>query len=415
MSRQENLPRPREAEISPPRTHRVVFATEDLGGGTGNHLLSMLKYWDPTRWQAEIISSAQPMARISPGVPVTFLGASHRWLNRYPVAQIRRVAEIRRHLGRRPPDLLHTYFFWTIIYGRLLKRLGVVRHLVENREDEGFSWRAQDYALLRLSRGLPDRVICVSEAVRRVVLEREGLDPARVVVINNGVEPVPSSTGSSSALRQELGIGEDALLVGMVANLRPVKGVSYFLEAIPQILRAFPSARFVVVGRGTEEHALRRQAKALGIDREVTFAGFQKAIENWYRLMDVSVLTSLTEGLSITLLESMSCGLPVVVTRVGGNPELVVDGETGYLVAPRDVRAFADRVVALLRDPGLRARMGQEGRRKIERQFRMRAVAERYLGVYSTLLNGGDPDTRALHDDARVGLAASRSPAPGSR
>ena len=102
--------------------------------------------------------------------------------------------------------------------------------------------------------------------------------------------------------------------------------------------------------------------------------------------MDISVLTSFSEGLSLTLLESMGYGIPIVATRVGGNPELVVEGETGYLVPVKDNRTLVDRIVTLLQDKELRRRMGKEGRLRAEQKFRMRDVASRYLDIYKGLL-----------------------------
>jgi glycosyltransferase involved in cell wall biosynthesis len=293
---------------------------------------------------------------------------------------IKRLLEVHRH------DLVHCYFFWSINYGRILKKRGVIRFLVENREDEGYSWSRRDYAILRAGRKLPDRVICVSEAVKQVVIEREGLDPRRAVVIHNGVEP---RTGNGNRLdaRRDLGLGSEDLVVGMVANLnRRVKGVAHFLEAIPLIVESVPSARFVIFGRGREERGLKERARSLEIEPYVIFAGFRPDIDRLYSAMDVSVLTSLSEGLSISLLESMKHGLPVVVTHVGGNPEVVIDEETGYLVPPRDARSFAQKVVTLLRDSDLRRRMGAAGRARAESQFNLQTVAQRYLHVYEELL-----------------------------
>lgn len=365
----------------------ILFLTDVHGGGTGNHLFSMVRHWDKHYWQAEIVSQAPRYdGRTCPDFPVQVL-ESGRWFDRYPLAQARRLAEIHRYIAKKPPCLVHCYFFWSIIYGRILKRLGKIEFLVENREDEGFNWGKTEYALLRLTRAIPDRVICVSEAVRQVALERELLDPSRTIVVHNGVEPAENIAEERSATRWKLGVSDDSLIVGMVANFnRSVKGVSYFLDAIPSIVQVVPSTRFLILGTGTEELDLRRKAKALGIDAYVIFGGYQQEVGRYYAIMDVSVLTSLSEGLSITLLESMSYGLPVVVTRVGGNAEVVVDGVTGYLVQPRDVPEFVGRVVELLRNPDLRARMGQEGRRRVEQQFQIRDVADRYLAIYSELL-----------------------------
>ena len=367
---------------------RILFLTEVLGGGTGNHLFGMLKYWDKSRWQAEIISQAARYdGCVSPDAHIEFLPA-RRWFDRYPLTQIRRLAKVQDYIKENPPELVHAYFFWSIIYGRILKRLGKIKYLVENREDQGFSWGKQAYALLWMTRAMPDRVICVSEAVRQVVLKKERLDENRTLVVHNGVELVQDLVGDHrSTVRRDLGIAKSNIIVGMVANFnRSVKGVSYFLDAIPLIVRDVPLARCIILGWGKEEKALRKKAKALGIEHHVIFAGYREDIGRYYEAMDISVLTSLSEGLSITLLESMNYGLPVVVTRVGGNPEVVVDGQTGYLVPPRDIPSFVERVVWLLQNPDLRARMGQEARLRIEQRFQIRDVTDRYLKIYSDLL-----------------------------
>ena len=364
----------------------IAILTNDIGGGTGNHLLSMLKHWDKICWNTVIFSSAPVRDRVVPDVPVEFLPRpkSFRF---YPVAQIRSLGLLCRIMKDRHPDILHTYFFWSIIYGRLLKRLGLVDALVENREDQGFGWGRHEYALLKLTRNIPDKIICVSDAVKQVVMEREGIAESRIAVIHNGVDPYPVSTGMQAITRRELGFKDDDLVIGMVANYnRSVKGVTNFLDAIPAIVSAVPSARFLFVGGGEEENSLRSKAIELGIDPYVVFAGYKKEIHRYYEIMDISVLTSFSEGLSLTLLESMAYGIPIVATRVGGNPELVAEGETGFLVPVKDIRALVDRIVTLLRDKELRRRMGKEGRLRAERQFRMPDVANRYLEIYKGLL-----------------------------
>jgi len=371
---------------------RIVFLTDDLGGGTGNHLLSVMQHWDKRRWQAEIMSRAPLTSRMAPDVPIRYFPGNGSF-SMYPFAQIRDYRRIRAEIGKRSPCIVHTYFFWSILFGRFLKLEGKVRTLIENREDQGFSWGKHEYSWLRLTRNLPDRIICVSDAVKQTVTERERVDEKRIVVIRNGVDMITDAREDSEETRKELGFDEDHRVIGMVANFnRSVKGVSRFLDAVPKILRAVPSARFLLLGRGKEEAALREKAVALGVDPFVIFAGYRKDIDRYYAIMDVSALTSFSEGLSITLLESMRCGVPVVATRVGGNPEVVVDGVTGYLVPSGDVTAFASRTIELLLDRDLRKRMGEAGRRRVERHFQLQDVANRYQEVYEGLLSRVLPD-----------------------
>jgi glycosyltransferase involved in cell wall biosynthesis len=382
--------------VSGSEARRVLILMDDLGGGTGNHVLSMARRWDRSLWRVEIASPRPVTAREAPDIEIRELPSLGR-RDFYPLAQIARFAQVRRLVRGRRPVIVHAYFFWSILYARILKKLGVVPRLVENREDHGFNWGRHEYALLRSTCSAPDRVICVSDSVRRTVIGRERLDPERTVVVWNGIEPAPEGARDLD-LRRALGFGAEDLVVGMVANLnRPIKGVGYFLDAIPAILREVPAARFLILGRGEGEGPLREKARALGVEDRVVFAGFRKEIERFYRTMDVSVLTSLSEGLSLTLLESMGHGLPVVVTRVGGNPEVVIDGETGFLVPPRDASLFAERVVRLLRDPDLRERMGRAGRARVESHFTLRDAARRYVTIYENVIEGppnaGEPSS----------------------
>ncbi len=365
---------------------RLLVLTADLGGGTGNHLLGLLREPALAGFEASILSERPLTAREVPPVPLDRLPETRL---RYPLAQVARWRWLRRELAARRPDLVHAYFFWPVIYARLLRRAGVIPALVENREDQGFAWGREEYALLRATRRHTDRVLCVSDAVRRVVLEREGLDPARVVTIRNGIAAALPPEEPLDGLRAELGLRPDHLVLGVVANFnRAVKGLGHLVEAVPQIVRDVPNARVLLLGRGDEEAGLRERCRELGVADAVIFAGFRRDMDRCYRLMHLSGLTSLSEGLSITILESMKFGLPVVATAVGGNPEVVEDGVTGLLVPPGNPAAFADAVVALLRDPARRATMGQAARHRVESGFAITSEAERYAALYREVLAG---------------------------
>jgi glycosyltransferase involved in cell wall biosynthesis len=366
---------------------RILLVTSNFGGGAGSHMVGRLRHVDPQRWQTEILCQGLKELEAPEHVCVHEMPTAP--VHRFPLAQLRGLKQVRRHVSAGNVDVVHTYFFWPIVYGRILKRRGLIRRLVENREDQGFNLSSWDYRILRATAGIPDRVICVSEAVRQVVLEREGLDERKAVVIHNGVErpSIRAIKAGDRSARNELGFSAAHLVVGMVANLnRAVKGVQYFVEAMPLILEEVRQARFLILGAGPDEGPLRSRTRELGVHDHVVFAGFRPDMERFYPIIDVSVLTSLSEGLSMTILESMSFGLPVVATRVGGNAELVRDGETGFLVPVRDPESFARRVVQLLTDAQLRDRMGEAGRAVVEEGFTMAKTAARYSDQYEEVL-----------------------------
>lgn len=350
----------------------------------------MLRERPEESWVAQVVSEAENTGRVDCPVPLQLLPATR--FDRYPAAQVERYLDARRYLKPTPPDVLHTFFFWSIIYGRLLKAEGVVSRLVENREDLGFNWGWHEYALLRLTRRIPDRVVCVSEAVRQQVMKNEKLDAGRLVVIRNGVgPPPPPDDRAPAAVRAELGIPEASPIVGMVANFnRPVKGAVHFVDALPHVARAVPGVRFLLIGLGENQTDLWRRAEAAGFGEQLLFPGFRTDIDRFYEAMDVSALTSLSEGLSLTLLESMRHGVPVVATDVGGNSEVVRHGETGVLVPPRDPAAFAAEVIRLLQDPGLRGRFSRRAREVVSESFNLREVAAVYGRLYAELADDAD-------------------------
>jgi glycosyltransferase involved in cell wall biosynthesis len=310
---------------------------------------------------------------------------------KYPIRQLFRYRQLEGLFRAGAPEILHTYFFWSIIYGRLLKARGVVKHLVENREDMGFDLGPHELAWFALTRHLPDRVVCVSNAVRDFVREVEGLPESRLEVVHNGIQlNLPPADAKLEDLRKELGFTSRNRIVLMVANFdRPIKGVKEFLHAIPQIRAKVPDSRFILVGTGQREAEFRELAGMLMIDDVFFMPGFRKDVQRFYQLADLSVLTSFSEGLSITVLESMRHGVPVVATEVGGNPEIVQSGRTGYLVPAGNRERFAEAVIRLLRDPSLRERFGSAAQSVIADRFDLNRVVRDYQRVYSDVLREG--------------------------
>ena len=368
---------------------RVTYLLSNLGGGTGHHLLDLLDSRGPGDWEAKIVSEVPSTSRM--GLPV-----EHRVLEvppgpaKYPFRQFLRYRQLEQLFRQEAPDILHTYFFWSIIYGRLLKARGIVPRLVENREDMGFDFGANEYAMLSLTRSLPDRVICVSDAVRNVVLEKEGLHPTRVVTVRNGIASSPPAGDLDlEGLRKELGLETRNPVIMMVANYdRPVKGVRYFVQAIPRIAEAVPEARFILLGQGKSEASVRAEAHRLGVADLLLMPGFRVDVHRFYGLADLSVLTSLSEGLSMTILESMRHGVPLVATDVGGNGEIIRNGRSGVLVPPRQPKKFAEAVIRLLGDRLLRERFQVEGRKTIREDFDLRSVVRSYADTYEQILTG---------------------------
>jgi glycosyltransferase involved in cell wall biosynthesis len=234
-----------------------------------------------------------------------------------------------------------------------------------------------------------DHVIAVSEHVRasiRYPTPVRGLPMPTVETRYYGIDPAAVGRWEAAdGVREELGIPPDAPVVGTVANFKPGKGHALLLEAATRVRRDVPDVRFVLVGRGPVELEVQRKARELDLERNFIFAGYRQDAPRIMSAFDVLAVPSLYDGLSIALLEGMSLGKPAVVTRVGGNPEVVGHGEHGLVVPPVDPVGLAQGIVALLRDEGLRDRLGEAAKRRAS-DFDIRATVHRTEQIYEELL-----------------------------
>ncbi|MDD4869225.1 MAG: glycosyltransferase [Kiritimatiellae bacterium] len=259
-----------------------------------------------------------------------------------------------------------------------------------------------------------DRIVAVSTDTAGAMVKEQGIPRRRIKIIKNGIdierfsEREPRINTDKHGWKKNLGIPEDSLIIGSVGRLDHVKGYDVLISAfatlvkrrdagyrsqvtgdesdapsIPPTNRPTDSPFLLLVGDGPEYDNLKRQAKELNIDKQVIFAGCQKSVREYLRLMDVFVLPSRSEGISIALLEACACGLPVVVTDVGGNTEVIEDDKTGVVVASDDINALGAAISRLYTDESLRRRMGEAACKHIGDRFSLDATLAEYKTIYS--------------------------------
>lgn len=234
-------------------------------------------------------------------------------------------------------------------------------------------------------------VVCVSHASLDGFAARYRLRRRRWGVLHNGVDLarfVPAPGGGPGALPADLGIPPGAPVVTLVAHLRYEKGHPEAIDAWPEVLRAVPDARLLIVGEGPMEGDLRRQVAERGLQHRVHFAGVRRDIDEVLRGTFVALLPTYIEALPTALLEAAACGVPAIATRVGGVPEVVDDGVTGLLVELGDAAALPRAVVALLTDESRRAAMGRAARARAEARFDGDRWAHRLRGIYDDTVAG---------------------------
>ena len=234
---------------------------------------------------------------------------------------------------------------------------------------------------------LSKAVICDGEDVRRQLVEEQKLSPRNVVTIHNGVDTALygqsyDKLAERSEGRRKLGLSEDTPVLTTVARLEPVKDQGTLLRAFEKVGATLPDARLVMVGDGSERRALEEQARRPALAGRVIFLGRRSDVADLLPLFDAFALTSTSEGLPLTILEAMAAGLPVVSTNVGAIPEAVVEGQTGHLVPVGDTERLTAALLKVLRDPGLRRKMGQEAQKRARAMFDLKVMTRRYEDLY---------------------------------
>ena len=234
-----------------------------------------------------------------------------------------------------------------------------------------------------------DVIIAISEGVKKVLVEG-GVDPENVEVISSGIdfssfEEDSSALTSKDYLHREFSFAVDDYLVGIVAHLADHKGHQYLIQATKILKQQAPKIKTIIVGEGPLSMELDRQAKELDVEDIIFFLGFRKDIPKILSSLDLFVLSSHLEGMGSSILDAMASRLPVVATKVGGIPEVVINGETGLLVPPRNPSALARAILMLYSDKTLASRLGQKGYELVHRKFSAEAMADKVVRLYEKI------------------------------
>jgi len=288
------------------------------------------------------------------------------------------------------PEVVHAnnLFFYTTLAACLNKMPGAplvtTLHIGPVSELEGFAHyaaRLYERSLGRWILAKSDHIVAVSEAVQRYA-EEMGVNPSKISVVPNAVDTLKFHPSSTPRKRDSI------VNVGFVGRLVSNKGPQLLIEAVPQIIRNCSNVQFQIVGQGPMLKKLQQRARQLSVEDVVRFLGNVPSMVEFLQSCDIVVRPSLTDGMPLTVLESMACGIPTVASRVGGTPEILQDGYTGYLVEPRSIDQLASRVSSLTADSKLRAKMGSRARRFVERYYSWKRVAERVVRVYESTIAG---------------------------
>lgn len=359
----------------PMTQHRLLFfLNSGVRGGIEEHVLSLLQRLPRDRFIFGLACPPELIHAMTPDLtdlPVTVFAVRATGWTRW-----RDIWQLRSIVRQFQPDIVHCHLFRATLVGAPLARamrVPVVFETYHGRE----AWRQGgrlkgQFVIDRLVSHCVSHIIAVSEAAARFLTEHKHIPAQKITVIPNGRDLQAFQPGSGArgrTVRHRFGIPATAPVLGVVGRLEPQKGHCYLLQAMPQICAAFPETRLLLVGEGSLDAALQAQTAELGLQDHVIFAQFQRDIPAFLEAMDIVVLPSLHEGLSLTSIEASAMAKPMVATAVDGTPEVVRDGLTGLLVPPAAPDALADAVLALLQHPDRAFQYGAAAHAWVRQQF----------------------------------------------
>ncbi len=371
----------------------IVYLIDHLDGdhgGTERQFLSLLEQLDRVRYEPSlcVLRSSDFIERNSFACPVEVLDM-RKIAHPSSVWKILRYA---RELRRRGVRLVHIFFNdASIIAPPFLKLAGI--KVIVSRRDMGYWYTPAALIVLRINRWLVDCFVANCQAVSNRVQEQERVPASKLTVIKNGYR-VHYRNGSVKRCTSRIRAFENCTsLIGMVSNLRPLKRVDDLIRAFVIVADRHPKSRLVVAGEDFKfpdgrslQHELEMIAVRHGVSERVHFLGKLDNVDELLSQLDVGVLCSESEGLSNAIIEYMRAGKPTVCSNVGGNPELIEHGKTGYLFTVGDTQTLAKRISQLLGATKLRARLGRKARDVAVRQFDDRITVSSYMTLYDRLL-----------------------------
>lgn len=380
----------RTPESTPQPSGKIAVAllsdTVGLDAGTERQVIETAKRLDRDRFDVHVVClEDSPQLRGAASIcrtavfPVSSLNS---------VQGIRQVLAFRKYAAQHGLQILHGYMNKTSLFA-VLSALGTARVAITSRLNTGYWYTPALRNMFRMMNFRADGIMANSLEAKRIAVETERLAPDRVKVVYQGVDMTKFSRGlGDPSAADKLGIPRNARVVGIVANLRPVKDHALFLRSAKLVADQITDVAFLLAGRGELYEDLRKLAGELGIADRVFFTQGEGNMMDWLSRMSIGCLTSISEGFSNAIMEYMAAGMPVVAIDVGGNRDAVVDGKTGYLVPERSPEKFAEPLIKLLRDEQLRASMGAQGFERCSELFEVQKTIGQLEDYYRSLLPG---------------------------
>jgi glycosyltransferase involved in cell wall biosynthesis len=359
----------------------VLFAVESMErAGAEQVVLSLVRGLDRKRFRPVVccLTERGELAELveAEGVPVEAL-------HKHPHFDLPVVPRLWSVLKKYDVRILHSHVWPANVWGRVVGRAAGGLRLVVTEHNVDLWKRKPHFAVDRFLARFTNRIVCVSRAVEGFYRDVVGVPQKKLVYVPNGIDPEPFARSIDvAAKRRSLSVEPDERVVAIVARLIPQKDHGTLLNALKKLDERGVGARCLVVGDGALRADLEKRARELELEGRVRFLGERRDVAEVLLASDVAVLSSIHEGMPLAVLEAMAAAKPVVVTDVGGNREVVRDGETGIVVPPGDPGALSDALARLLTSSEVARKMGAAGRERVLREFSLIAMVKRNEEIY---------------------------------
>lgn len=298
------------------------------------------------------------------------------------------IKKLKHYLRNEKIDVVHCHQYTPYVYG-LLAAIGSNTKVLFTEHGRFYpdSYKWKRYLINPVLNFFTDKIVSISKATVDAMVKFENFPRRNIEVIYNGIKSGEEvlSEKLESALKAELGIAKEDIVFGTISRLDPIKNQKMMITAFRRVSEGLTNAKLVLIGDGPSREELEEHVSRCDLDGKVIFTGFIVNPQRYFCLMDIFLLPSLSEGTSMTLLEAMAFSIPCIVTDVGGNPEIVIENETGIVVPNDDSSRLAEAMITLSKNKALCAKYGERGRLRYQENFTVKHMVDAYENLYLKL------------------------------
>lgn len=366
----------------PVKRKKVAHVTFDMRiGGAEMVIVNLVENTDAKKYDVSILCLEEALGQlgrilIEKGFKITTLG-------RTPGFDWGLLWKIRRHIIENRIDLLHCHQYTPYSYG-ILASLGLNCEVIFTEHGRFFPDRrsVKRFLINPVLSFLTKKITAISASTLDALVIYENFNGKKIDLVYNGLDDARYLQPNHGDMRKLLGISPNAFVLGTVARLDSIKNQPLMIRALKQVKNVCPETVLVIIGDGPERNRLETMTRELQLEDSVIFTGFRTDVHRFYSVMDAFLLTSFSEGTAMTLIEAMASSLPSIVTDVGGNPEIVHDKETGFVIPSNSLEDLTAAVCRLVAAPEMGSLMGRRARLRFEQKYTVEGMVASYQALY---------------------------------